>query len=173
MTRRAAVATLDAETVSQSLKTLPGADAATGRAAGIFHALRRLVRVMNLSNRELAERMNLTLPQLFCLDQLAQGGAICQRELAQRVSLTQATVTGIVDRLETRGLVERRRESTDRRVVSLHLTEQGDKIAAMMPALLDQCLLVHLSQMPVQQQTEISDALGDIVDFFQSPSEMQ
>jgi DNA-binding MarR family transcriptional regulator len=56
-------------------------------------------------------------------------------DLAQRAGVTRATVTGLLDGLEDEGLVERQAHSTDRRRVTLNLTEAGKAfIARLIPA---------------------------------------
>jgi DNA-binding MarR family transcriptional regulator len=50
---------------------------------------------------------------------------LTQREVADRVYVTQATVTGVVDTLEREGFVTRTRDETDRRVVRVALTKDG------------------------------------------------
>ena len=52
---------------------------------------------------------------------------LTQREVADRVYVTQATVTGVVDTLEREGFVTRTRDETDRRVVRVGLTKDGRK----------------------------------------------
>src|SRR5690606_3435315 len=53
--------------------------------------------------------------------------------LARKISLSQATVTDIIVRLENRGLLVRERSETDKRYVYLHLTETGRKALANAP----------------------------------------
>ena len=54
-------------------------------------------------------------------------------------------MTRVLDRLEAKGLVLRERSTTDRRVVCLALTPEGDKVAARVPAVLAEVLNGHLS----------------------------
>ena len=54
--------------------------------------------------------------------------------LAEALDVSQASATGIVDRMEQRGLVERRRIDDDRRVVRVALTDEGRRLIARMAA---------------------------------------
>ena len=54
--------------------------------------------------------------------------------LAEALDVSQASATGIVDRMEQRGLVERRRIDDDRRVVRVALTDEGRRLIAGMAA---------------------------------------
>ena len=55
-------------------------------------------------------------------------GAMPMRGLAEALDVSQASATGIVDRMEQRGLVERQRDAEDRRVVRVALTEEGRRL---------------------------------------------
>src|SRR5258707_6094659 len=71
---------------------------------------------------KLAE-LHLTLPQAMLLKQL--GDALPMNEAAGKLHCDPSNVTGIVDRLEARGLIERQHLTTDRRVKQLALTPAG------------------------------------------------
>lgn len=70
----------------------------------------------------------LTGPQARLLSLLALE-PLPMRKLAQRLKCEPSNVTGIVDRLESRGLVERRPDSADRRVKLAAATEEGLRVA--------------------------------------------
>lgn len=65
--------------------------------------------------------------------------------LARDLETDPASMTRTLDRLETKGLVVRERSTTDRRVVRLALTPDGDKVAARVPPVLAEVLNGHLS----------------------------
>lgn len=64
-------------------------------------------------------------PQLVLLLHLAHSPALSMRELAEAAHTSSANLTGIIDRLVERGLVERVRSEEDRRVILVQLTEKG------------------------------------------------
>jgi len=76
-----------------------------------------------------AADFDLSVAQAKALRHLAQAGPVPMRELACRLRCDASNVTGIVDRLERRGLVERRASSSDRRIKSLVTTREGDEVA--------------------------------------------
>ncbi|MBV7544567.1 MarR family winged helix-turn-helix transcriptional regulator [Acidovorax sp. sic0104] len=65
--------------------------------------------------------------------------------LARDLETDPASMTRAMDRLEAKGLVLRERSTTDRRVVRLALTAEGDKVAARVPPVLAEVLNGHLS----------------------------
>jgi DNA-binding MarR family transcriptional regulator len=78
----------------------------------------------------------LTPSQLFLLRQLWFEDGLPLRDLALRAQLDATSTTWLVDQLEQAGLVERRRNDTDRRIVRIWLTEAGRKCEAeLVPAL--------------------------------------
>ena len=72
----------------------------------------------------------LSLVHLNVLAVLDVDGPLPMRGLAETLDVSQASATGIVDRMEQRGLVERRRGDDDRRVVRVALTDQGRSLIA-------------------------------------------
>jgi MarR family transcriptional regulator, organic hydroperoxide resistance regulator len=73
----------------------------------------------------LCSEFDITPPQLFTLRRLEPEQQISMSELARWLACDASNVTGIVDRLETRGLLERRSSPGDRRVKMLALTDDG------------------------------------------------
>lgn len=80
-----------------------------------------------------ARARGLTGPQLSVLKILEATGDLSLTELSERMSAKNSTITGIVDRMERDGLVERERSSIDRRVVRIRATEAGRAIARSVP----------------------------------------
>ncbi|MFA6810109.1 MAG: MarR family transcriptional regulator, partial [Desulfoplanes sp.] len=97
----------------------------TQYAADILQSLRRIIRSIDQHNKRLSKEYTMTIPQLVCLRQMAKEGEITTGNLAKVVFLSQATVTGILDRLEGKGLITRERSRKDRRQVFVDLTEAG------------------------------------------------
>jgi DNA-binding MarR family transcriptional regulator len=73
-------------------------------------------------------RGSLSLVHLHVLTVLEAGGPLAMSKLADALDVSVASATGIIDRMEQRGLVERRREPDDRRLVLVHATNAGDAI---------------------------------------------
>jgi DNA-binding MarR family transcriptional regulator len=84
----------------------------------------------------LAQRYGLTGPQLVLLKEIAQSQPVSSGTLAQKISLGQATVSSILDRLEKRGLVKRTRSEEDKRRVMNEVTESAAKILEQSPSLI-------------------------------------
>jgi DNA-binding MarR family transcriptional regulator len=129
----------------------------------IVRSLRRIIRAVGLYSRDLLRRRNLTTPQLAALRQLRRNGAMSAGELARGVALSQATITGIVDRLEQHGLVTRSRSSQDRRRVVVELTDAGREAVANSPPPLHEAFMLRLAELPEAERGEIDRVLRQIV----------
>jgi hypothetical protein len=80
------------------------------------------------------------------------------------VHLGQPTVTGILNRLEKRGLIGRSRADRDRRSVNVSLTEEGERILSDAPSLLQDQFQHELSKLKDWERTQILAALQRIAD---------
>jgi DNA-binding MarR family transcriptional regulator len=60
---------------------------------------------------------------------LHEGDQITSSELGKRTELDSATLTGILDRLEAAGFIERKSNPDDRRSICIHLTKKGKAMA--------------------------------------------
>ncbi len=129
----------------------------------IVNALRRIIHAVDVYSRELSARHSLTGPQLLCLKAVSRSGELSLGSLASELSLSPATVTGIVDRLEQKELVARRRRSSDRRSVAVTLTRRGKTLVQTAPAPLRETFTRRLAALPIREQNEISDVLQQIV----------
>lgn len=69
--------------------------------------------------------LNVTATQAMVLRFLFDRDEVNSSELGSRTELDSATLTGILDRLEAAGIIERRPNPTDRRAIHIHLTEKG------------------------------------------------
>lgn len=130
----------------------------------VLRSLRKVSRAIDLHSRRLVATVHLTGPQLVCLRQLQQGAALTPSELARAVSLSNATITGILTRLEQRGLVTRARSEADRRRVLVALTEQGRALVAQAPSPLQERFVSALHGLPTANRTIIDVVLKQIVD---------
>lgn len=140
---------------------------ATDCAESILRSLRRIIRAIDQHSRRLSRKFNLTVPQLVCLRQLILSGPSTPGNLAAKVFLSQATVTGILDRLEARDLIKRERISPDRRRVTVSLTDSGQRLATDMPWPLQERFATRLAAMTEDGQQVIDRVLRQIVDMME------
>jgi DNA-binding MarR family transcriptional regulator len=99
-------------------------------------ALRRILRATELNSRNLARQADLTASQLLLLKYVAQYEQALPSAIAKAIELKQATITVLINKLETDGLVKRSRDTEDRRRVWVRLTEAGRQLLERSPDLL-------------------------------------
>lgn len=126
-------------------------------------SLRRIIRAVSLYNRQLLKGYGLTAPQLTCLRHLGRHGERTAGQIARGIAVSQATVTGILTRLEREELIARRRGEKDRRKVLVALTDKGREVATSVPLPLQERFVRGLSEISDFRRQRIRAALGDIV----------
>jgi DNA-binding MarR family transcriptional regulator len=128
----------------------------------VLETLRRINRAIGLRSRQLVKTVGLTVPQLLVLRKVVEEGETAIGHVAEGVSLSQATVTTIVDRLEAAGLLVRRRGETDRRKVLIAATETGRTVVARNPTILQEEFTEAFSKLENWEQTQILSSLQHV-----------
>src|SRR6476646_3535576 len=121
----------------------------------ILAALRRITQAIDVWSRHLWRDYGLTAPQLATLREILSGKNVSPVALAMELHLSQPTVTGILNRLEQRGLIRRRRSTTDRRSVVAIATERGIVLAERAPPLLRDRFRQELGKEPDWRPSEL------------------
>ena len=127
-------------------------------------ALRRVIRAVDLHSRRLVQSHGLTGPQSLVLRETLSTGGLTAGELARRISLSQATVTDIVKRLEARRLLRRTRDSQDRRRVLINVTRQGKRLYASAPPLLQETFVRRFESLRDWEQTLLLSSMQRIAE---------
>jgi len=125
----------------------------------VLVALRRVIRATDLHSKRLSKNAGLTAPQLLIMRTIRDLGQVTIGTIADKVSLSQATVTTILDRLELRKLVYRVRSTQDKRKVHAHLTEAGGEILARAPNPLQEDFIKKYQALAEWEQTMILASL--------------
>ena len=131
--------------------------------AEILDNIRRVFQFVNEHSKRAVRETGLTGPQLWAIKVIADRAPIMVSELAKRMYLHPATVVGIIDRLEVRGLVSRTRSRTDRRVVEIDLTLHGRTLVAEAPEVFQGVLLKGLASLSKETLQEIAGGLEQLV----------
>jgi DNA-binding MarR family transcriptional regulator len=125
----------------------------------VLVALRRVIRGTDLYSKHLAKTTGLTAPQMLLLQTIRNMGKVTIGELANEMSLSQATVTSILDRLEKRQLVYRERSQQDKRKVHAHLTEQAAEVLKEAPIPLQEQFTKQFDELQEWEQMMIISSL--------------
>jgi DNA-binding MarR family transcriptional regulator len=129
----------------------------------VLVSLRRIIRAIDLHSRSLIQRVGLTGPQLIILEELKERGECSISELSKAISPSIATVTGILSRLESRDLIERRRDATDRRKVLVKTTPASEEVLDNAPPPLQESFISEFDKLAEWEQTLLVSSLQRIV----------
>jgi DNA-binding MarR family transcriptional regulator len=134
----------------------------------VMSALRRIIRAIDLHSRALVQDYGLTGPQLIVLKALGERSPRTVSGLAMAVNLSQATVTGILDRLERKHMVTRSRSDRDRRKVMVSPTPDARRTLADTPPLLQEHFDQAFARLADWEQTQILASLQRIVSLMEA-----
>lgn len=127
----------------------------------VIAACRRLHAAIDALDQRAAETLDITRADLRCLN-LLEDGPVSPTRIATTLRLTTGSVTALIDRLEGKGLVDRRRDPADRRGVLVSATP---RVFATIGALYAQCttvLTATIAAYPIREQRAAVRHLHDV-----------
>lgn len=128
----------------------------------ILVALRRITRAIDLQSKRLQKATGLTTSQLLVMETISKLDNPSPSAIAREIVLSQATVTSLLDRLEKNALVTRSKNSTDKRLVTVQLTETGRTMVEDAPELLQAEFLREYRKLPDWQRNMLIASLQQI-----------
>lgn len=128
----------------------------------VLVSLRRIIRANDLHSRRLGKETGLTTPQLVVMRAIVESTEPTVSEVSKQVSLSQATVTNILNRLEGQNLVRRRRSETDKRRVHLEVTATGRELLEGAPKPLQEGFIARFNELHDWEQYLIVSSLARI-----------
>ena len=108
--------------------------------------------------------LELSSPQVHALLALGHEGPLTMGELARRAAVTEKTATGLVDRLERDGLVQRLRDEADRRVVRVRPTPHGTRLARRLDAEMLEKLTWLMGRLDPADRRDLFRIIGKLTD---------
>ncbi|MDA3951180.1 MAG: MarR family transcriptional regulator [Spirochaeta sp.] len=130
--------------------------------AYVLSTLRQIIRAIDIHSRQLSKQYGLTGPQLIVISEIGQSGTMTIGELARRISLSQATVTTILDRLELKELAERTRDKQDKRRVYVDITDKARNILETHPNFLQEAFVRRFNALEEWEKTLILSSIQRI-----------
>jgi len=129
----------------------------------VMIALRKIIQAIDMNSKKLVKRVGLTGPQLVILQEISRLGEVTAGEIAQAVSLSQATVTGILERMEKRGLLTRQRSDQDKRRIMVRITKSGKQVIDIAPPLMQEAFVERFTNLQEWEQNMILSSLQRLV----------
>ena len=129
------------------------------RTREVVWLIRKLVQGGELYTKELNKKYQVSAAQLSCLLALSEQGPLPPSQIAKYIMVNSSTITGIIDRLEQKGFVQRSRTSPDRRIITISLTEKGKSLVQSAPPPLQKKIVEGLKRLPPPEVDEIVQVL--------------
>lgn len=136
----------------------------------VLVAIRKIIHASDLHSRQIKRHTGRTAPQLLLLKAINDHPGAPVGLLAGQISLSQATTTMVLDRLEKEGLAVRRRCETDRRKVLVDITENGLEQLACAPSPLQSRFIEEFEKLRIYEQTAMLAALQHVAELMLSPA---
>ena len=134
----------------------------------IFLGLRNISHISSIYSKYLQKHFDITSSQLLFLRALDKEDGLSAGEIGRRIFIKPGTITGIVDRLEKKELVVRNRQTKDRRVINVHITENGRRLVRIAPAPIQSRLAINLRNLPTEDLTMLTDNLDRLIRLMQA-----
>ena len=131
----------------------------------VLKAIRKIERALDIHSRHLNKESGLTLPQLIVLRCVRDLGEPSGNAIARDVGLSPPTVLGILDKLSTKGLIERQRLTDNRRVVISRLTEHGAHVLKAAPSPLGETFSRRFFSLEPEERQVIINSLEKVAEF--------
>ncbi len=125
-------------------------------------SLRRVIRAISIHSRQLNKESGLTGPQLMVMRKIGELDAPLAKQVAKEITLSPATVTSILDRLEKRNLIIRTRSATDKRKVHLSLSEAGQTLLSDSPQPLQEHFIKRYKNLEEWEQSQLLSSVERI-----------
>lgn len=124
--------------------------------------LRKINRAMDIHSKKLVQKFGLTAPQMVVLKEIINLDRVTVSVLARNASLSLATVTTILDRLEKNECVTRVRDMTDKRLVYVQATDKAKQIIQSAPTLLQEHFIEKFEKLENWEQSLLLSSLQRI-----------
>lgn len=136
----------------------------------VVQLIRRLAHLMYSHSRQMVRRCGLTGPQAVVLETLLRDGDLSSSTLAEKVAVSGGTVTGILDRLEAKGLVDRSRDPGDRRSVVVRATDEAAEWFRNGLSYLNADFSDRFQELTEQEREDILNALHRLIVMLGDPA---
>ena len=128
---------------------------------GIITDYRATIVAMKCAMSERLVRLGISMAQLNILYTLHRSGEMSMSRLADALNVSLSNATGLVDRMEERGLIKRVRVPEDRRVVRVRIAEAGERVLEENDALTDDLMRDVLARLDRKQLVVVARAMAD------------
>jgi DNA-binding MarR family transcriptional regulator len=144
----------------RTIEPVPAGD--RERIEGIIADFRRALLELRCIGSERLIRHGVSMSHLYVMSMLERHGEMPMSRVAELIDVSLSNATGLIDRMEERGLVERFRVPDDRRVVLVRVTDHGRSVLAELEVLREDLLGRVLARLDATQLERVARAMEDL-----------
>jgi DNA-binding MarR family transcriptional regulator len=136
--------------------------------AKLMTGIRKIVRAINLESKRVQKELNISIPQLLTLKYLqdCDDYKSTMKDIKAFLSLNASTVTGIVARLEQKGLIARLPDPKDKRSTPIILTSKGNDLLVRSNESLHERISKNLELIEDDEFSKIINSLETLIELF-------
>lgn len=128
----------------------------------IIASLREMMVALKCIGSERMIKLGVSMTQVHVLSMLQRHGDVPMSRLADLIDVSLSNATGLIDRMEERGYVQRVRVPDDRRVVIVRMTDEGRRVMDDMESLREHAFRAVLDRLSMEQLGGIDQATADL-----------
>jgi DNA-binding MarR family transcriptional regulator len=123
----------------------------------ILVKLRKIIRSINLESKKIEKELGISIPQLLVLKYLSDqiDYRAFAKDIKRYINLNASTVSGIISRLESKGLVAKSQKANDKRAIYIILTAKGAELLHKSPSTLQEKLSKRQKKLTKAQIEEL------------------
>lgn len=136
----------------------------------VLTAVRRIIRAVDLNSKRLYKEWGLTAPQLLLLSAIKQEPQLTIKQISNKMSLSQGTVTVILDKLQAKKYIVRQRSTKDKRKIHIAMTEDGKALITQIPSPLQESFHDKFAALKDWEQHQILSSLQQLAELMDASS---
>ena len=124
----------------------------------ILVKLRKIIRSINLESKKIEKELGVSIPQLLVLQYLSdqEDYKAFAKDIKEYINLNASTISGIISRLEIKGLIAKLPKPNDKRAIYIVLTAKGADLLQKSPTTLQEKLSQRLKKLRPEQLEELN-----------------
>ena len=129
--------------------------------------VQKLVRVFQLFERDQIKTHGFTSSQCYAMFEIFKVGSLTMNELSEKMNLDSSTMTRVIDKLVRDKLVSRDRDNSDRRIVVVSLTDEGNKAATELSTSVNEYYRKIIQGIPSGEVLDILESVSKLLKAFE------
>lgn len=130
----------------------------------VIQYLRLVFQAIQRHSNYVEKQLGVSSSQLWAMTELSLQPGLRVSDIAERLSIKNATASNMLDKIQSKNLIERKRESDDQRVVRIYLTDKGKKLLNESNVPTQGAVLSALGLMATKDVNKLNESLSMLID---------